>query len=215
MQLINQGAEGKIYKTDAQEYFDLALPYKLIVKERARKRYRIQELDKKIVLSRTLHEAKLLHEAKNAGVATPTLFFIDRKKHALVMEFISGERVKEMLQKHPRKYLHILSGIGEMVGRLHSHGIVHGDLTTSNIIIRGSDIVFIDFGLGEFSPEVEKQSVDLHLFKQALKSTHFKNWKIYWRRFTESYIGSHAKASDVIERIKDIEKRGRYIQRGE
>ncbi|HOP09596.1 MAG TPA: hypothetical protein PLC12_05220, partial [Candidatus Methanofastidiosa archaeon] len=100
-------------------------------------------------------------------------------------------------------------------GRLHGNNIIHGDLTTSNMIHRGDEIVFIDFGLGEFSSETEKQAVDAHLLKQALKSTHFDHWERYWETFTASYCDTYERGDDVIERIADIEMRGRYVERGE
>jgi len=215
MRLVNQGAEARLYHMTGQEYCGVSLPYDLVVKERVRKRYRIPQLDERIVISRTIHEARLLHEAKRAGVHTPTLFFIDTSRHAIVMEHIEGMRIKEHLISSPRASLPVLERIGADVGRLHAHGIVHGDLTTSNIILRDDEIVFIDFGLGEFSPEVEPQAVDLHLFKQALTSTHFTMMNAYWARFLEDYKTTMPASAEVIERIADIEQRGRYVERGE
>ncbi|RZN48991.1 Kae1-associated serine/threonine protein kinase [archaeon] len=215
MWLINQGAEAKLYHMTGQEYCGVSLPYDLVVKERVRKRYRIPPLDSRIVLSRTIHEARLLHEAKRAGVHTPTLFFIDTTRHAIVMEHIEGTRVKERLLDAPRTSLDLVVRIGADVGRLHAHGIVHGDLTTSNLILRDGDVVFIDFGLGEFSPDVEPQAVDLHLFKQALMSTHYEMTNSYWERFLEGYKTTMPASDEIIERIADIEQRGRYVERGE
>jgi tRNA A-37 threonylcarbamoyl transferase component Bud32 len=44
--------------------------------------------------------------------------------------------------------------LGEVVGRLHSGGLIHGDITTSNILVMeeeegedGLHLVLIDFGL--------------------------------------------------------------------
>jgi len=215
MELINQGAEAKIYSTDFKEYFGIDKDGLLIVKERISKGYRIDELDKRLVLQRTLFEAKLLHEAKIAGVPTPVIYFIDKSIHAIVMENVVGTRVKEALQGSREVRHDILEKIGDLVGRLHSNNIVHGDLTTSNMIMTDGHIVFIDFGLGEFSSEIEKQAVDAHLLKQALKSTHFEHWEKYWKTFIGSYCRTYAKGKEVIERINDIELRGRYIERGE
>jgi len=215
MNLINQGAEAKIYTSSFKEYFGLDIDRDLIVKERVSKSYRIPELDKRIVLSRTLHEAKLLHEAKNACVETPVIYFIDKSKHAIVMEYVRGTRAKEELIRSPLDGKDIVSSIGRSVAAMHSNNIIHGDLTTSNIIIRCGKMVFIDFGLGEFSSEIEKQAVDAHLFKQALKSTHFGMWEIYWKEFKASYSTAYRRGGDVLGRISEIESRGRYIERGE
>lgn len=216
MELINQGAEGKLYRASAEEVFGTPLPYELVIKERVRKAYRIPELDHRIVLSRTLHEAKLLHEAKAAGVATPVLLFVDRASYALVMEHVPGPRVKELLQEDPEGSCGLLAAIGTDVGALHEAGIVHGDLTTSNMIWREPSVVFIDFGLGEISPEIEKQAVDLHLFKQALKSTHYAHWESFWALFCDAYSARRPEAGQaVIGRIAEIELRGRYVDRTE
>ena len=215
MELINQGAEGKLYRATALEVFGIPLPTDLVIKERVRKGYRIPALDQKIVLSRTLHEARLLHEAKRAGAHTPLLYYVDKQSFALVMEYVTGQRVKELLLSTPGLSPTLMQRIGTDVAALHCAGIIHGDLTTSNMIWRDEAVVFIDFGLGEFSPEIEKQAVDLHLFKQALKSTHYEQWEHYWGMFCDAYRKRSEMGEAVIERIAEIEKRGRYIDRSE
>ncbi|MBN1785428.1 MAG: Kae1-associated serine/threonine protein kinase [Candidatus Methanofastidiosa archaeon] len=215
MKLINQGAEAKIYSCRFEEYFGTDSKGDLIIKERISKGYRIRELDERIVLQRTLSEAKLLHEAKMAGIPTPVIYFIDKRKHALVMEKVGGQRVKEELVGSPKESMGLIEAVGRSVGLMHGNNIIHGDLTTSNMIHRGDEVVFIDFGLGEFSSEVEKQAVDAHLLKQALKSTHFDFWEEYWEAFKQTYCRTYRKGREVLERIGDIELRGRYIERGE
>ncbi len=215
MELINQGAEGKLYSATAEEVFGVPLPCGLVVKERVRKGYRIPALDEKIVLSRTLHEARLIHEAKCAGARTPVLFFIDKQSYSLIMEFVRGTRVKELLASEPSRAAELMRIIGTDVAALHCAGIIHGDLTTSNMIWRDGTVVLIDFGLGEFSPEIEKQAVDLHLFKQALKSTHYEMWEHYWGLFCAAYCERNSAGGAVVERITEIERRGRYVDRSE
>lgn len=215
MELINQGAEGKLYRATATEVFGMELPCGLVVKERVKKGYRIPVLDRRIVLSRTLHEARLIHEAKCAGASTPVLFFIDKKNCSLVMEYVEGMRAKELLISTPSRAEGMLMTIGKDVAALHRAGIIHGDLTTSNMIVRDDEVVLIDFGLGEFSPEVEKQAVDLHLFKQALKSTHYDRWESYWDIFCRAYRQGREDGDKIIDRIGEIELRGRYIDRSE
>jgi TP53 regulating kinase-like protein len=104
--------------------------------------------------------------------------------------------------------------IGELIGKLHRIGVIHGDLTTSNMILNSEGkVFFVDFGLGEKTKELEARGVDLHLMKRALQSTHF--------RFTEecfdAVIDGYSKVFDaetvktVLDKIKEIERRGRYI----
>ena len=97
---------------------------------------------------------------------------------------------------------------------LHKHGIVHGDPTTSNMILKGDEVYLIDFGLAEYSDSVEKRAVDLHLMKTAIKSTHFRRFRPYYAAAVEGYcveMGNGARA--VLERCRLIEKRGRYVER--
>ncbi len=56
---------------------------------------------------------------------------------------------------------------------LHNDGIIHGDLTTSNIMITDQKIVYIiDFGLSYVRNNIEDFSVDLYVLEKAFLSTH-------------------------------------------
>lgn len=205
MKRIRKGAEADLYLASFGELYFPWNQEKILIKKRIPKGYRNPELDQKIRARRTVHEARLLHEAKTA-VNTPVLYEINTKDCIIVMEYIEGIRAKEGLTED------IALEIGKSIARLHQNGIVHGDITTSNIIIKDHDVYFIDFGLGEFSTEVEPQAVDLHLLKQTLKSTHHQAWKKLWKKIREGY-NERENAGEIISRIKDIEKRGRYITR--
>ncbi|UCH01435.1 MAG: Kae1-associated serine/threonine protein kinase [Candidatus Bathyarchaeota archaeon] len=130
------------------------------------------------------------------------------------MEYIEGLRLKEKLNdllSYERKTICI--ALGRLIGRLHQKRIIHGDLTKSNIIIdKNGKIFLVDFGLAEYSGELEKRGVDLLLAKRALHSTHYNYAQQCFNAIIEGYsIEMGAKATQkVIERIKIIEKRGRY-----
>ena len=104
--------------------------------------------------------------------------------------------------------------IGELIGRLHECGIIHGDLTTSNMI-RNSEgkIFFVDFGLGEKRKELEARGVDLHLMKRALQSTHFRFAEESFNAVIEGYskVLDAETVKNVLDKIREIEKRGRYV----
>jgi len=92
---------------------------------------------------------------------------------------------------------------------LHRNGIVHGDLTTSNMIIRDGSIWLIDLSLGGRNAEIEEMGVDLHLIKEAFQSAHseiFDSFQIV----LDSYRMHFDKADEVLKRVEDIEGRGRY-----
>ncbi|MFH8080320.1 MAG: KEOPS complex kinase/ATPase Bud32 [Candidatus Aenigmatarchaeota archaeon] len=187
-----------------------------IVKERIKKGYRIKEIDEKIRKLRTSLEAKLLIEAKRNGIHTPSVFQVDKCNFKIKMEFINGIRLKEYLEVCEKSEIKkICKNVGECIGKLHKAGIVHGDLTTSNIILKDDKLYFIDFGLGYFSKRTEDFGTDLKLLKEALQSTHFKILKLCWDNILKGYKKEYKEADKVIEKVKEIEKRARYAQKQE
>ncbi|RLF94795.1 Kae1-associated kinase Bud32, partial [Thermococci archaeon] len=205
---------------EMKDFKDLYFPsrdmnIKIVIKKRIKKGYRLKEIDLHLRRSRTILESRLIHEAKKY-IRTPTIFEIDRDECYIVMEYVEGERVKELLEKvNSEKREEICLKIGNMVGKLHKNGIIHGDLTTSNMIYRLNEIYLIDFGLGEFSREIEKQGVDMHLLKEALQSTHYKYFLEDFETVMKgyAYIVGNEKKKEILKRINEIEKRGRYVQR--
>lgn len=208
MPLIRRGAEASLY---LEKWYG----HEVVMKKRLPKSYRIFQLDSEIRRSRTIRESQLLHDAKLAGVPTPTIFMVDRANTSIIMRYIEGIRVKEALDKMTSKEREKLCRqIGRLIGKLHKRGIVHGDLTSSNIILtRHGQIFFIDFGLGEYSKGVEERGVDLHLLKRAFQSTHYTHAKKCFEAVLEGYTKEmgEAIAREVARRVEEIGKRGRYI----
>jgi TP53 regulating kinase-like protein len=132
------------------------------------------------------------------------------------MEYVEGRQIKKALNTMPSKErLQLCRHIGTLIGRLHKHGIIHGDLTTSNMILtRSRKVYFVDFGLGEFSEESEVRGVDLHLMKRALQSTHYKFAKECFEAVVAGYSEAFGKetADKVLGKVNEIERRGRYIE---
>jgi TP53 regulating kinase and related kinases len=82
------------------------------------------------------------------------------------------------------------------------------------ILTPESKIVFVDFGLGEKTDELEGRGVDLHLMKRALQSTHYMFWEECLKDVLCGYssiVGAEV-AEKVYEKIKEIERRGRYVE---
>src|SRR3989344_338537 len=77
--------------------------------------------------------------------------------------------------------------IGQEISKLHEQNIIHGDLTTSNMIYYKDKIYFIDFGLSFFSHKIEDKAVDLHLLKKALQSKHYKHFESTFKTILSSY----------------------------
>jgi len=206
--LIKKGAEADLYLAEWHGR-------KVIMKKRLPKKYRPSKLDEKIRTYRTVHEPQLMHEAKKAGVSTPTIFLADVKNTVIIMDFIEGKQVKRLLgevTEKDRQRLCLI--IGELIAKLHTHGIVHGDLTTSNMILSpGGKVFFVDFGLGEKNSELEAQGVDLHLMKRALESAHFRVAKDCFNAVIKGYsnVAGAESVRNVLDKIREIEMRGRYV----
>lgn len=206
--LIKKGAEASLFLEDWHGR-------RVIIKNRLAKNYRPWQLDDQIKTYRTIHEPQLIHRAKEAGVPTPTIFMIDTQKSTIIMEYIEGKQVKQVLNSfEEEKRLSLCRHIGELIGRLHNHGIIHGDLTTSNMILTPFEkVFFVDFGLGEYSSELEIRGVDLHLMKRAFQSTHFRFAEECFKAVLKGYTKIMGKetAKNVFEKVKEIERRGRYV----
>ena len=179
----------------------------LVYKRRIQKRYRVKEIDERIRRERTKSEAKLISEARRKGVPTPIIF--DINDYELVMEKIEGDLAREVIDEP------ISKRIGEFVGILHKNSIIHSDLTTSNIIVNQDDhnhVYFIDFGLSFIESSTEAKGVDVHVFFQSLCGTH-ESYERLKESFIEGYKRTFSDASQVLRRVKEIEQRGRYVER--
>lgn len=173
-----------------------------VKKVRSPKRYREPLLDIRLITERTRAEARLIGAARRAGVPTPLVR--DVSSDTLVMERIDGPLLREKLTAAA------VHEAGLAVGRLHQAGIIHGDLTTSNIILRDGRAVLIDFGLAYVSGEKESRGVDLHVFLQTLRST-APGAPGLEEAFLEGYRETFPGAPDVIARVGEITARGRYL----
>src|SRR5207245_3216377 len=101
----------------------------------------------------------------------------DIENNAIIMTHVDGtvarERLDEMGISEARKFFR---SVGEQIGLLHTAGIVHGDLTTSNVIVSPSGAPFIvDFGMSRRSVEAEDRGVDLHLLQRSIIASHRQN----------------------------------------
>jgi TP53 regulating kinase-like protein len=206
--LIKKGAEANLYLS---EWGSL----KVIVKKRIPKKYRVAELDKKIRNYRTIHEAEYLFLARKSGVPTPIVLSIDNSRNIIVMEYIEGQRIKEFFEKTDEKSKKMIcKQIGNQIGRLHKNNLIHGDLTSSNMVISDQEkIYFLDFGLSFHSNECEDMGVDLHLLKRAFFSTHYKDANKCYSAIRTGYIKEVGKkiADRVFKKSQQIERRGRYF----
>lgn len=202
--LIQQGAEAKIFLSD-----------EIITKDRIPKSYRHPSLDKRIRTRRTKAESKILNKALDLKINVPKV--IATEKFSLQIEFIDGDKLSETLNSYDeKKQFQVMKKLGKQTALLHENNIIHGDLTTSNTILKENKIFIIDFGLGFISTKLEDKAVDLHLIKQALEAKHFRspdhslgqNHEDLFKNFIKGY--RHKESKKVLERLEVVEKRGRY-----
>lgn len=203
-EILYQGAEAKIIHS---RY----LGKDAVKKHRIKKSYRIKEIDDRLISQRTKDEAKLIHAARKQGVSVPLIYDVDIVNGIITMAFIKGKRVKDLfdqISESKRKSLCIL--MGKSIARLHNNDIIHGDITTSNMILSDDTVVFIDFGLGEFNHELEAKGVDLHVLMEAMESTHSRNAQSFDYVLQGYETEFHGDAKQVEKKIHDIILRGRY-----
>lgn len=194
MKLIAQGAEAKLYRKDGS-----------LLKDRIKKSYRIKEIDEKLRKFRTRRESRILEKLAALNFPAPKLIENDRLQK-IEMEFIEGPKVRDILEK--KDYIKLSKEIGRKIAVLHNNDIIHGDLTTSNMILK-EEVYFIDFGLSFFSKRYEDRAVDLHLFRQALESKHYKIWKKSFDAALKEYSKNAEDSKKILERFEQVERRGR------
>tara|TARA_Y100000310_G_C20426165_1_gene689179 strand:+ start:223 stop:831 length:609 start_codon:yes stop_codon:yes gene_type:complete len=196
---IAQGAEAVLFKDRGT-----------VIKERLSKSYRLPQIDESLRKFRTRREAKVLGKLQELNFPAPKLENFSDERMSIVMDFIPGEKLRDIL-RNGDEYQQLAKEVGEKVGRLHANDMVHGDLTTSNMIKHSEtgELNIIDFGLSFFSDKVEDKAVDLFLLERALASTHYDKPEMF-AEVLEGYKESNPEAAKVLERLVAVQKRGRH-----
>ncbi|KAK3360305.1 kinase-like domain-containing protein [Lasiosphaeria hispida] len=239
--LVAQGAEGRLYKTT---HITSSRPCAL--KYRPSKSYRHPILDARLTKARIQAEAKVLDRCCREGVPVPAVYALDAGGGWLMMEWVDGVPVRQginvWLGERPEDdavpdaevadetpLVDLMNRIGEAVGALHRTGVIHGDLTTSNMMLRpwaggqsngvsgedgekkkavGGDVILIDFGLATQSVADEDRAVDLYVLERAFASTHPRAERLF-THVLEAYKQAYKKAPSVIHKLEDVRMRGR------
>ena len=202
MKLINRGAEADVYSTMWDKK-------KAILKIRKVKSYRNSLLDQKIRKQRTIRESQIISQVKSFGISTPLIYFMDINKCSILMQYIDGKIVRDLKGNDIVK---VCNEIGQIVGTMHKHGIMHGDLTTSNFILDKKKLFLIDFGLASRTEKPDDHAVDLRLFKEILNSAHAEVMEKSWKNFQKGYskaVGTKY-SKKILNLVAVIESRGRY-----
>ena len=201
MKIIAQGAEAVIYKDSENNR---------ILKERLSKGYRIPQIDNSLRKFRTKREAKVLQKLEELNFPAPKLREFSDKRMSILMDFIPGEKLVDVLALehdfHPAA-----KQIGEKISKIHQNHIIHGDLTTSNMIQhKDTNIInLIDFGLSFFSDKIEDKAVDLFLLDRALESKHYQIYPDIFEDVLNGYKENNPEAIEVLKRFEKVKLRGR------
>ena len=155
----------------------------------------------------------MLSVARSLGVRTPAIYATNLDDYTILMDYIDGTQFKQLVNTLPENQLQeICMKFGQSIALLHKGDVVHGDPTTSNLIIDSDSRVWmIDFGLSEMNATVEMKGVDLHLIYRALETTHWDLQESMLRATIKGYsktLGNESK--DILSRMEEIRERGRY-----
>ena len=153
------------------------------------------------------------------------VYFVDYTSHCIFLEdIVDSVTVRDHIaatrqRSHPSPTLvplePLAARVGRVLARMHDEDVVHGDLTTSNMLLRRSgdgeaelSLVLIDFGLSYISALPEDKGVDLYVLEKAFLSTH-PNTEPLFQKLLESYAASSKKSSAVIKKLDEVRLRGR------
>ncbi|KAJ8710377.1 hypothetical protein PYW07_009743 [Mythimna separata] len=222
LKILKQGAEGKLYICNY-----LGKP--TLIKERFKKKYRHPDLDENITKERIKNEARSIVRCKAAAVRTPALYLVDFHRSRIYMEHLEKSiTVKDFIINHVKgetdkvKLGLISKLIGHTVRKLHESNIIHGDLTTSNMLLVQKvksddenwldgelDIVMIDFGLSFIGSSGEDKGVDLYVLERAIISTH-NDYPNLFEDILEAYKKQSKKnLGETISKFEEVRARGR------
>jgi len=206
--LIGKGAESLVF-------LGTILGKRVVVKVRVSKPYRNPLFDEEFRRSRTRIEAKVMLDLRRNGVNVPFLYFFDTKNYVIVMEYVDGVKMIDVINTLDdpaiKKYAEKL---GMQVGRMHSLEIYHGDLTLGNVLLTRDDKLYlIDFGLAGYSKDVEEYAIDLHLLRRNLNAVIPEKSELFFKSFLKGYEKSFEKdLGEVLRKLEEIRLRGRYIE---
>ena len=219
MRIIARGAESVIY-------LERWLGRTVVVKERVRKRYRVPEVDDRIRVHRTINEVRNMMRARALGINVPRVYDVDLSRCIIRMEYIDGVTLLDLISARgcSEDVLKHLNTLGTYVGILHGDGIIHGDPTLTNVIVRGESAYMIDFGLSERVGDsksdprfLERCSVDIDVAFRCIEANFSNVETVLKREFILGYERVVGKdfCSRVLKHVDRIRRLARYVMRAD
>ncbi len=203
--LLKKGSEADLFLIS---WYDKRALSKL----RTERSYRHPVLDRELRHRRTIREAEMLSKAKEAGIRSPYVYFLDIHRNEIIMEYIKGENLKTVFSAD------LALKLGECIAKLHSKNIIHGDVTTANFILESrprenyTELAIIDFGLSFFSQRLEDMASEVRMLKEVLNSVHCDIFDEAFSNFSEAYssFSPSERGRRVLRKVDEIQTRGRY-----
>ncbi|GIX61637.1 TP53-regulating kinase [Babesia caballi] len=195
--VIAQGAEATVTRI---RY----LGRNAVLKTRQRKSYRHPDLDEALTSKRIVAECRAVARLRRHGVYVPLIYLVDLKNRHIVYEFIKGETVLAAL-KHASAEVRedILTQVGTIVAKMHDVNVVHGDLTTRNLMrTENGDVCLIDFGLSFVSTLLEDKGVDLYVLERCCSAEEFEV-------ILDAYQKQSRASEQAIAKLAEVRMRGR------
>lgn len=222
MEIVKQGAEAKLYIGEFNGK-------QCLIKERFVKNYRHSDLDTHLTKERMRAESKAVSRCRAAGVNVPNIFHMDLNDRKIYMEYFdksitAKEYIHRIVPKidddmeKDKQLNRLTKEIGSCVGTMHANNIIHGDLTTSNILLNPNEkddgrfndyqLIMIDFGLSSYSQNTEQKGVDLYVLERALLSTHSSIPHLF-DSILKVYKETNSKCQEIIAKFEEVRARGR------
>ncbi|KAL4427537.1 hypothetical protein ABPG74_019493 [Tetrahymena malaccensis] len=213
LELISQGAEAKVYKVKN------FLGEPAIMKEKLVKAYRHPDLDQRLSKERITFEVRNMIRARKAGINTPYVMQTDFVQRKIYMQYIDGLKLRDFLFQNQKteNMTELLKEVGRILAKLHDSHIIHGDLTTSNIMVTHpvvettksyGQIYLIDFGLSYVKDSIEEKAVDLYVLERAFISTH-PELENEFQELLQEYKRVCKQGDKTIKKLNDVRMRGR------
>lgn len=99
-----------------------------------------------------MNEGKILSQfVGDPNVVTVRDWFEENGTAYIVMEYIAGKNLQQLLEERGKlpfdEAMSIVRPAAECLGRIHKQGIIHGDISPSNIMVsEGGTVKLLDFG---------------------------------------------------------------------
>merc|ERR1712076_69820 len=229
--LLFQGAEACLYIL--KDPNNISQNGRFLLKKRLLKKYRHAELDKKLTTKRITQEGRTLLKCQRLGIKVPIVYLTDMNDRVILMEYLHDyESLRNLIESHTyeSQLLKTLAvDVAKLIAKMHDSGVIHGDLTTSNLLVKEQttesepqsevvqsgrecsksfSVVPIDFGLSSASDSSEDKAVDLYVLERAILTTH-ANMTSFFDLFLESYVLASKFGESTKSKLDEVRARGR------